>query len=125
MTAPRDIKASCHCGAVTLTATLPYGFTDAARCTCSFCARRQAAAVTATTASVTVTKGADDLSVYSWNTHTARHYFCKICGIYTHHQRRSDPAQCGINLGCIDGARPWDHDPIQWTDGINHPSDAN
>ncbi|WP_281992559.1 GFA family protein [Sulfitobacter geojensis] len=125
MNAPRDIMASCHCGAVTLTATLPYGFTDAARCTCSFCARRQAAAVTATTASVTVTKGADDLSVYSWNTHTARHYFCKICGIYTHHQRRSDPAQCGINLGCIDGVRPWDHDPIQWTDGVNHPSDAD
>ncbi|MCX7560739.1 GFA family protein [Sulfitobacter sp. F26204] len=124
MNASCDITASCHCGAVTLTATLPFGFSRISRCTCSFCARRQAAAVTATTASLVVTKGADNLSLYCWGTKTAKHYFCKTCGIYTHHQRRSDPAECGINLGCIAQAKPWDYEPIQWTDGINHPSDA-
>jgi len=118
-----DIKATCHCGAVELTATLPNGL-DANRCTCSFCARRQAAAVTAITSSVKVTKGADNLSLYTWHTGAAQHYFCKTCGIYTHHQRRSNPAESGINLGCIAGAAPWEHDPIPWTDGINHPSDA-
>ncbi len=124
MSDPVDITATCHCGAVRLTATLPHGFDDIARCTCSFCARRQAAAVTATTASLKITKGADNLSLYTWHTGTAKHYFCKTCGIYTHHQRRSNPAECGINLGCIDGAKPWEHDPIRWTDGINHPSDS-
>ena len=40
-----------------------------------------------------------------------------------HHRRRSDPSQCGVNLGCIDGVNPRDFDPIPWTDGVNHPSD--
>lgn len=121
--APMDITASCHCGAVTLTATLPHGLSDVGRCTCSFCSRRQAGAVTAIKSSVKVTKGADNLSLYSWGTGTAQHYFCKTCGIYTHHHRRSDPTQSGINLGCIDGVKTWEHEPIEWTDGVNHPSD--
>ncbi|MEP5728116.1 MAG: GFA family protein [Sulfitobacter sp.] len=121
--APLDVTATCHCGAVKIAATLPNGLGDVGRCTCSFCARRQAAAVTATTASLRVLKGDDTLSLYTWGTGTAQHYFCKICGIYTHHQRRSDPTQCGINLGCIDGVKTWEHEPIPWTDGVNHPAD--
>ena len=118
-----EITATCHCGAVSLRATLPFGLGDAGRCTCSFCSRRQAAAVTAIGSSVEVIKGADNLSLYSWGTHTAQHYFCKTCGIYTHHKRRADPTQCGINLGCIEGVNTWEHEPIRWTDGVNHPSD--
>jgi len=118
-----DITASCHCGACAITATLPNGLSDAGRCTCSFCRRRQAAAVTATTASLKVTRGADTLQQYSWGTGTAKHYFCKVCGIYLYHQRRSDPTECGVNLGCIDGVNAWEHEPVAWTDGINHPSD--
>lgn len=125
MGAARDITATCHCGAVTLTAHLPHGLEDAARCTCSFCARRQAAAVTAVAASVRVTKGAGNLSRYTWGTGTAKHYFWKTCGIYTHHQRRSNPEECGINLGCIEGVRTWEHEPVRWTDGVNHPSDRS
>ncbi|MEQ6248559.1 GFA family protein [Sulfitobacter sp. HNIBRBA3233] len=117
------ITATCHCGACALTADLPRGLSDAARCTCSFCKRRQAAAVTATTASLRVTRGAENLTLYSWGTHTAKHYFCKTCGIYLYHQRRSDPAQCGVNLGCIEGVKTWEHDPVRWTDGINHIAD--
>ena len=116
------VTASCHCGAVRLRAELPDGL-DAARCTCSFCRRRQAGAVTALAASVEVLEGADNLTLYTWGSHTAQHYFCATCGIYTHHRRRSDPSQCGVNLGCIEGVRTWEHEPIPWTDGVNHPSD--
>ncbi|MDF1728071.1 MAG: GFA family protein [Sulfitobacter sp.] len=125
MSAGCDIRASCHCGAVLLSAYLPQGLADPTRCTCSFCARRPAAAVTALTTSVKVLQGADKLTLYSWGTHTAQHYFCSVCGIYTHHQRRSDPTQCGINLGCIDGVRSWEHEPVRWTDGVNHQSDRS
>ncbi len=117
------ITATCHCGAVSLTAELPHGLDDAARCDCSFCARRQAAAVTAIAATVQVTKGQDALSTYSFGSHTAQHHFCKICGIYTHHHWRFDPKECGINLGCIAGAHPLEHEPVPWTNGINHPCD--
>lgn len=121
--AAQTVRASCHCGAVVLEATLPNGLADVTRCTCSYCARRQAGAVTAVAASMKLLQGAKNLTLYTWGSHTAKHYFCKTCGIYTHHQRRSDPTQCGINLGCIEGVRTWEFEPICWTEGINHPSD--
>ncbi len=117
-------RARCHCGAVEIEAFLPGGLSTAARCNCSFCRRRGAAAVTALTAHVTVLKGAENLQLYSFGTHTAQHYFCKTCGIYTHHQRRSDPDETGINLGCFEDVLPQDFEPIRTNDGINHPSDA-
>jgi len=116
-------RASCHCGAVVIEALLPRGLASASRCTCSFCRRRAAATVTAIASKVTVLKGVENLTLYTWGTHTAQHYFCKICGIYTHHQRRSNPEECGVNLGALEGVHPWELEPLPYTDGINHPSD--
>lgn len=121
------LKATCHCGAVEIEAEFPLGLASAARCDCSFCRRRGAAAVTAVAASLKVLKGAENLSLYTWGSHTAKHYFCKTCGIYTHHQRRSDPSECGVNLGCLEGGNPRTHaaahGEIPWHDGVNHPAD--
>ena len=50
-----------------------------------------------------VTRGFDKLSLYQWNTMQAKHYFCSVCGIYTHHQRRSVPTEYGFNMACIVG----------------------
>ena len=71
-----------------------------------------------------IVKGADNLTLYTWGTGTAKHHFCSICGIYTHHQRRSNPNEYGVNFGAIDGMNPADHEPIPWEDGVNHPSDT-
>ena len=49
-----------------------------------------------------VIKGEDNLSVYQFGTNIAKHYFCKKCGIYTHHQRKMDPNGIGVNIGCLD-----------------------
>lgn len=116
-TRPETRQASCHCGAVLIEATLPLGLSSARRCDCSFCRRRGAAAVTAIAASVQVLRGADNLSLYTWGSHTAKHWFCKTCGIYTHHQRLSDPSECGVNLGCFSGVNPRDFPHIGWSDG--------
>ena len=51
---------------------------------------------------VHIEKGAEYLMQYKWNTKVATHNFCSKCGIMTHHQRRTTPDICGINLGCID-----------------------
>ena len=40
----------------------------------------------------------------------AEHFFCKICGIYTHHHRRSDPDGAAINIGCIDSIDPFKYE---------------
>ena len=51
---------------------------------------------------VHVEKGAEYLKRYKWNSRVATHHFCSKCGIMTHHQRRTTPNICGINIGCID-----------------------
>lgn len=116
-------KVSCHCGAVELRVKLCDGLATARRCDCSFCRRRGAAAVTVNLGDLEVVKGADNLTRYSFGTNTAKHHFCKTCGIYTHHQRRSNPNEYGVNMGGIDGVNPAEHEPIVWNDGVNHPSD--
>jgi hypothetical protein len=73
---------------------------------------------------VKVVRGADKLTLYTFNTGTAQHYFCSICGIYTHHRRRSNPNEYGINLGALEGVNPRNWGDIGWLDGVNHPSDS-
>jgi hypothetical protein len=63
--------------------------------------------------------GADNLVLYQWHTNTAKHYFCQTCGVYTHHQRRSDPTQYGVNIGCIDGIEPFSFANIPVTHGAS------
>ncbi|MGY9047320.1 aldehyde-activating protein [Puniceibacterium antarcticum] len=117
------VKVTCHCGAVELRVTLPDDLTTARRCDCSFCRRRGAPAVTAPMGGIEIVKGKENLTQYQWGTMTAQHYFCSVCGIYTHHRRRSNPNEFGVNMGAIEGVNPREHDPIKWNDGVNHPSD--
>lgn len=118
------MRGACHCGAVVLEVTLSDGLRTARRCDCSYCRRRGAIAVTAPLGGVVVVKGQENLTLYQWNTMTAKHWFCMMCGIYTHHQRRSNPYECGVNVAILDGINPRDLGEVPWTDGVNHPSDA-
>lgn len=115
---------SCHCGAVVLNVTLKDPLSSANRCDCSFCRRRAAATVAVDQDDLTIVQGAENLTLYQWNTGTAEHYFCKTCGIYTHHRRRADPTEFGVNLGAIHDVTGDELRAPGWTDGINHPSDA-
>ena len=85
--------ASCHCGAVVLELTLPDGIVDPHRCSCSICRRKGAIVAGVPLSALRIVKGRDALKLYQFNTRTAKHYFCGVCGIYTHHQRRSNPRQ--------------------------------
>ena len=64
-------------------------------------------------------KGAASLTLYQWNTAIAKHYFCKICGIYTHHVRRSDPSVYGVNIGCFDDINFRDYLATDINDGVS------
>jgi hypothetical protein len=117
------MRLTCHCGAVELDVTPSDPPGAARRCDCSFCRRRGVAALTVPRGDLRIVRGADNLTLYQWGTKTARHYFCKTCGIYTHHRRRSNPDEYGVNLGALDGVNPRDYEPLAWSDGVNHPSD--
>jgi hypothetical protein len=84
---------------------------------------RGAVAVSAPLDGLTVLAGADMLSTYRFGTMTAVHYFCSSCGIYTHHQRRSNPNEFGVNVACLEGVSPFDFEEVPVNDGVNHPSD--
>ena len=94
---------SCHCGAVQFAVRLPTGLDNLIRCNCSICRKKNAVMAAAPKENLVITSGADKLTLYQWNTMTAAHYFCSVCGIYTHHYRRRDPSQAGINVACLDG----------------------
>jgi len=115
-------RVTCHCGSIEL-AVADLDLSEVRRCDCSLCRRKGAAMVSAMVGDVRVVKGGDLLGLYQFNTQTAKHYFCSRCGIYTHHQRRSNPAEMGINVGCIDGLPERFAQGAQWMDGVNHPSD--
>ena len=95
---PVTLNGVCHCGAVQFTVKLTEGFASARRCTCSICRMRGAVAVTSTPDAFRITQGEDKLATYRFNTKTAEHHFCSVCGIYTHHKRRSAPDQLGVNI---------------------------
>jgi len=116
-------KGSCHCGSVELEVSLPNGLEELSRCNCSMCSRRGAIVASIPLGALEITKGADLLKLYQFNTKTAKHYFCSNCGIYTHHQRRSNPNEFAINVACLEGVNPFELGEVPTTDGINHSSD--
>ncbi len=116
-------RASCHCGAVQLLLHLPEGIVDPRRCDCSICRRKGAIVASVPLSGLTVLQGVDVLRLYQFNTNTAKHYFCSVCGIYTHHQRRSNPHQYGYNVGCLEGVNPYDIPDVTTSDGVHHPAD--
>lgn len=116
-------RASCHCGAVVLELSLPSGIENPRRCDCSICRRKGAMVGSVPLAGIKILKGEDALKLYEFNTKTAKHYFCSICGIYTHHQRRSNPHEYGYNIGCLEGVNPFDLENVPTNDGVNHPAD--
>jgi hypothetical protein len=117
------MRAACHCKAVQFEVTLTDGLNTARRCNCSFCRMRGAVAVSADLDGIKILSGADVLKEYRFNTGTAKHYFCGRCGIYTHHQRRSNPNQFGVNVACLEGVSPFDFAEVPVNDGVHHPSD--
>src|SRR4051812_13766371 len=116
-------RASCHCGAVVLELDLPDGIVDPRRCDCSMCRRRGTIVASVPLAGVRILQGDGVLRLYQFNTKSAKHFFCSVCGIYTHHQRRSNPTQYGYNVGCLEGVNPFDLGAVPTMDGVNHPAD--
>ena len=117
-------KGSCHCGTVNFAVNLPNGFETIRRCNCSYCSMRGAVMILCKADDLSITAGSDNLTLYEFHSRTAKHYFCKTCGIYTHHQRRSDLTQFGLNVACIEGISPFDFASVEVSNGKDHPSDT-
>ena len=117
-------QGECHCGAVRFEVQLSDGFNTIRRCTCSYCRMRGAVAVSAEQDGIRFVRGEEVLTSYRFNTGSAQHFFCSRCGIYTHHQRRSNQRQYGVNVACLNGISPFDFPEIPVLDGVEHPTDT-
>jgi len=120
-----DIRTGqCHCGTVRFQVTLADGFNTILRCTCSYCRMRGAVVAMANAGGITFLQGEDALTSYRFDSGAAEHFFCSRCGIYTHHQRRSDQNQYAVNIACLDGVSPFDFPAVPVVDGVDHPKDT-
>ena len=116
-------KLKCHCGAVEAEINVQENFEQTLKCNCSLCKRKGALMSFVKNDNFRIIKGNDKLSLYQFHTKVAFHYFCSICGIYTHHNPRSNPAMTVFNLGCIDEVDTFNLENISINDGLNHPLD--
>ena len=116
-------KLTCHCGGIEIEISLPDGMKKLARCNCSICKRRSAVMVMVNSNDLQIVKGKQLIKLYQFHTKVAKHYFCSVCGIYTHHTTRRDPTVSGFNAGCLEGVNPYDPKDVSLVDGANHPLD--
>tara|TARA_B100001093_G_scaffold421330_1_gene413551 strand:+ start:1005 stop:1373 length:369 start_codon:yes stop_codon:yes gene_type:complete len=120
-------KLRCHCGQVEAEIKLPdnLNLEKVLKCNCSICKRRGATMSFVENEFFKIVKGEDKLKLYQFHTKVAKHYFCSICGIYTHHNPRSNPGITGFNVGCIDEYDTFKLNNVTINDGQNHPLDKN
>lgn len=105
---------SCHCGAVRF--EIDTDFPELTTCDCSICRRKNALMVKVHQSNFRLLAGAESLSEYQFNTMNARHYFCKVCGIYPFHRKRVAPDNFGVNVFCLEGA-DLEGVPVRQTNG--------
>ena len=94
----------CHCGKVQF--EIQSTLEPAMRCNCSICVRKGAVMTRVPAERFKLTSGEDYLALYQFHTKTAKHYFCKVCGIYPFHRPRTAPESYGVNVGCLEGVDP-------------------
>ena len=95
-------KGTCHCGKVQFEVILRSSLEDPRRCNCSLCRRKGAIMADIDAADILIHAGQDVLTKYQWNTYIAEHWFCSVCGIYTHHKKRGSSGGYGFNVACVD-----------------------
>ncbi len=113
----------CHCGQIEAEINVSNKLDQIVKCNCSICKKKGAIMSMVKNEDFKITKGRDKLKLYQFHSKVAKHYFCSVCGIYTHHNPRINPSLTGFNLGCIDEIDTLNLKDIKVIDGKNHPLD--
>lgn len=100
----RTYRGSCHCGAVRF--EIDTDFPELTMCDCSICKRKNALMVKVHESDFRLLEGEAVLTEYRFNTMTARHFFCRVCGIYPFHRKRVTPDNFGVNVHCLEDFDP-------------------
>ena len=91
----------CHCGAVSFEVEAPEDL-QAIECNCSICSKSGYLHLIVKKDDFTLLSGEDNLQTYTFDTHEAKHLFCKTCGIKSFYIPRSHPDAYSVNVNCLD-----------------------
>jgi hypothetical protein len=94
------LEGGCHCGAVRF--RIRVRAFEALACNCSICSKKGMINLIVRAEDFELRSGADELATYQFNTGTARHHFCKRCGIHPFSRPRSHPDDYDVNARCLD-----------------------
>jgi hypothetical protein len=94
-------EGGCHCGAVRFRVTADLGTVTC--CNCSICTKKGFLHLIVPPEQFELLRGKDELTTYQFNTKTAKHTFCKHCGMHPFYVPRSDPDKIDVNARCLDG----------------------
>ncbi|MCB9681640.1 MAG: GFA family protein [Alphaproteobacteria bacterium] len=113
---------SCHCGAVAFRVRVRAR--EAIACSCSICTLKGFLHLIVPPEDFELLTGADDLTLYTFGTHTAKHRFCRHCGIHAFYTPRSHPDHVDVNVHALHGTSPDDFrivpfDGRNWEDNID------
>jgi len=100
----QTLTGSCHCGRVKFEVTVPEEIV-VEECNCSICSRSGYLHLIVSKQQFKLLQGEDNLTMYTFDTHEARHLFCKTCGIKSFYIPRSHPDGYSVNLRCLDQSR--------------------
>lgn len=96
----KTYKGSCHCGLIQF--EIKTDLTKAIDCNCSICTKKGALHHRISPENFKLIAGQDALSLYQFDSKTAKHWFCKNCGIHPFSNPRSAPDAYSINIRCLD-----------------------
>ncbi|EDO39925.1 predicted protein [Nematostella vectensis] len=94
-------KGGCHCGKVRFEVMAPQNL-RVYDCNCSICIKKQNKHFIVPKRNLVITQGEDNLACYSFNTHLAKHFFCKSCGVQSFYVPRSNQDGYGVAPHCLD-----------------------
>ena len=94
-------KGGCHCGAVRFEVDAPAAI-SVLDCNCSICRMSGYLHLQVPKSQFRLLQGEEALSTYTFNTGTAKHLFCRTCGVKSFYVPRSFPEGYSINLNCLD-----------------------
>jgi hypothetical protein len=93
-------KGGCHCGAVRFEVLAPDEI-EVQACNCSICRMTGFLHLIVPKAQFRLRAGRSHLTTYVFNTETAKHLFCSICGIKSFYVPRSHPEGYSVNFRCL------------------------
>lgn len=91
----------CHCGAVRFEVLAPADL-EVDECNCSICSKSGYLHLLVPKSRFRLLAGEDQLLTYTFDTHEARHLFCKTCGVKSFYFPRSHPDGVSVNARCLD-----------------------